>query len=68
MCCLESLTTACKADVHILRVFSLNKCVKKAGRVHVTKNGNIILMLLLTLTRARKEVLLFIPGSYSTQE
>lgn len=33
-----------KADVHVLRIFALNKCVKKAFRVHVTKNDNTVLL------------------------
>ena len=43
MCQLKISTTACKADVHVLRIFSLNKCVKKALRVNVTMNDNNVL-------------------------
>lgn len=43
MCRLKIFTTACKAGGHVLRIFSLNKCAKKALRVHVTKNDNIVL-------------------------
>lgn len=43
MCCLKILTTAGKAVPCVLRIFSLNKCVKKALRVYVTKNDNTVL-------------------------
>lgn len=43
MCHPKIFTTACKADVRVLRIFSPNKCVKKALRVNVTKNDNNVL-------------------------
>lgn len=42
MCYLKIFTTACKGGVHVLRIFSLSKCVKKAVRVHVAKNDNTV--------------------------
>lgn len=64
MCSLKILTTAYKADVHVLRIFSLNKCVKKALRVHVTKNNAIVLHASSYFNQQqKKEVFFFVPGS-----
>lgn len=55
---------ACKADVHVLRIFSPNKCVKKALRVHVTEKDNTVLYATSSFDQLQeKEALLLVPGS-----